>query len=114
MRWRQRTLQPFFQSSGCPAYIKSLPSNYVINMLRGCDTRSGYRWARQPGSVLDHAMERDPLLRGGQRQRERENEEGARGALPHLLAADFRFHLPARISGERCTGSDAGFFCDGA
>ena len=68
----------------------------------------------EPGSVLDHALECDPLLRDSQRRSNGEDAEGARGTLPDLLAADFRFHLPARLFGERCAGSDPGFFCHGA
>lgn len=73
-----------------------------------------YRARAEPRSVRDYALERDPLLRNWQRRPNGENAEGARGPLPDLLAADFRFHLPARIPGERCTGSNPGFFCHGA
>ena len=45
-----------------------------------------------------------------QKQRDEESAEGARGTLPDLLAAHFRFHLQPRVFGERRTGSDARFF----
>lgn len=86
-------------------------SSYIIAVR---EAKRRYRARAEPESVLYHALERDPLVRGRQRRPNGENTEGARGTLPDLLAADFRFYLPARISGERCTRPDPGFFCHGA
>ena len=94
--------------------IIRLSKQFSSCIIAAREAKRRYRARAEPGSVLDHALERDPLVRSRQRRPNRENAERARGTLPDLLAADFRFYLPPRISGERCTRPDPGFFSHGA
>jgi len=67
----------------------------------------------QPQSFRDDEVERDPFLYGCGRRRAKD-ARSARRALQNLLAAGFRFHLPAGPFRARRPGPDAGFFCNGA
>src|SRR6266542_3341559 len=69
------------------------------------------RRSLQAGRVRHDAVEPDSFRRRLQRRRERDPRR-ARRALPHLLAADFCFHLSARLLGRGCRGSYPGFLCD--
>ena len=68
---------------------------------------------RAPGSVRRRPIRNDALERGSSCQssvRGPERQWSARSTLPDLLAAHLRFYLSARVSGQRRTGSNAGFF----
>jgi len=94
--------------------ILRLSKNFPYPIVSAREAERRYQAGAEPRLVCDHAVECDPLLRSGQRRPDGENAKGARGTLPDLLAADFRLYLPARASGDRCTGSNTGFFCHGA
>ena len=64
----------------------------------------------QAGRLCHDALESHSFRRQLPEWRER-YPRGARRALPHLLAADFCFHLPARLLGRGRRGSHAGFLC---
>ena len=49
------------------ALYLSLPGNYLIKILVGCEPQRGHRCARQPGSVSHDALERGSCLRGFRR-----------------------------------------------
>ena len=64
----------------------------------------------QVGRVRHNALESHSFWRQLQQRRER-HPRSARRALPHLLAADFCFRLPARLLSRRRRGSHTGFLC---
>ena len=67
----------------------------------------------QAGRVRHDALESHSFRRQLQDRRERHRRSACR-ALPHLLAADFCFRLPARLLGRGRRGSHTGFLCHDA
>ena len=65
---------------------------------------------RQEGRIRHHPLESHSFLFRLQRQRAG-NPCCTRRALPHLLAADFCFHLPTWFFDPGRRGSHAGFLC---
>ncbi len=82
-------------------------------MMRGLEREDPFSPRAHPRSLRDDAVERGPFLRGCGRRRTKDTRS-ARRALQNLLAAGFRFHLPAGPFRPRGSGPDAGFFCNGA
>lgn len=71
------------------------------NMIAGGERECG-AGTRPAESVRNHTLEHRSIVRhaGGARMR------SAGRIVPHLLAADFRFHLQARLLRARRTGFD--------
>ena len=67
----------------------------------------------QAERVRHHALESHSFRRQLKDRRERHARSACR-ALPHLLAADFCFRLPARLLSRGRRGSHAGFLCHDA
>lgn len=82
-----------------------------LTKISGLELSQRERTNCQAGHIRHDALEPDPFRYGLQRQRAR-NQYGTRRALPHLLAADFCFHLPTWLFDPRRRGPHAGFLCD--
>ena len=82
-----------------------------LTKIFGLELSQPQRRNRQAGRVRHHALESYSFRWRRQRQRAG-NQCGTRRALPHLLAADFCFHLPTWSFDSGRRGPHAGFLCD--
>jgi len=96
-----------------PAHRRDLALLNKANLTKipGLELSQCERRNRQAGCVRHHALEPDCFRFRLQKQRAR-NPCSTRGALPHLLAADFCFHLPTWLFDPGRRGPHAGFLCD--
>jgi len=96
-----------------PAHRRDLAllNKATLTKIPGLELSQRQRRNRQAGRIRHHALESYSFRYRRQRQRAG-NLCGTRRALPHLLAADFCFHLPTWLFDPRRRGPHAGFLCD--
>jgi hypothetical protein len=74
----------------------ALPNKANFTKIPGLEFSRSERRKHRAGRIRHYALEPHSFRRRPQRQRAG-NPCGTRRALPHLLAADFCFHLPTRL-----------------
>ena len=96
-----------------PAHRRDLALLDKANLTKipGLELSQRERRNRQAGHVRHHALESHSFRSRLQKQRAG-NQCGTRRALPHLLAADFCFHLPTWLFDPGRRGPHAGFLSD--
>jgi hypothetical protein len=82
-----------------------------LTKIPGLELRQRERRNRQARHIRHHTLEPHSFRCRLQKQRAG-NQCGTRRALPHLLAADFCFHLPTWLFDSGRRGPHAGFLCD--
>lgn len=86
----------------------SLSANHVNKIIAAREKRRRDRGRTRTESVCNDAMEFDSVVRK-LRRRKRKCAPITGGALPDLLAADFRIYLPKRLFHLRRPGFNSGF-----
>ena len=96
-----------------PGHRRDLPllNRADLTKIPGLELSQRERRNRPAGRVRHHALEPYSFRSRLQKQRAG-NPCGTCRALPYLLAADFCFHLPARLFDPGRRGPHAGFLCD--
>jgi|SRR5207244_2748293 len=87
--------------------LSGTTSHFII---RDCEGGVGGERYVQFETIPNHALERSSFLRANRRNG-RGGTKSADRAMPHLLAAGFRAHLPPRTLSDRCAGFNPGLLC---